>query len=93
MAITFAPDAGDILMCDLAGFQAPEMTKLHRAAVLSPRSRVASTGTHVVVLVSKTPPSMPAPHHCEIERCNYQFLDQVDSGSSQICPEIQRSCL
>jgi uncharacterized protein YifN (PemK superfamily) len=79
MAITFVPDAGDVLMCDFAGFQAPEMTKVRRVIVLSPRSRVTFPGTYLVVPVSKTPPSPPELHHCEFQPRSYQFFDQVES--------------
>jgi mRNA interferase MazF len=65
MAITFVPDAGDVLMCDFIGFIAPEMTKVRRVIVLSPRSRDVFPGTYLVVPVSKTPPSRPEPHHHE----------------------------
>jgi uncharacterized protein YifN (PemK superfamily) len=40
MAIPFVPYAGDVLMCDFAGFVAPEMTKIRRVVILSPRARL-----------------------------------------------------
>jgi mRNA interferase MazF len=79
MAITFVPDAGDVLICDFDGFKAPEMTKVRRVVVLSPRSRVTFPGTYLVVPISKTPPSRPEPHHCEFKPRSYHFFDQTES--------------
>jgi mRNA interferase MazF len=79
MAITFVPDAGDVLMCDFTGFRAPEMTKVRKVVVLSPRSRVIFPSTYLVVPISKTPPSLPEPHHCEFKPRSYHFFDQVES--------------
>jgi mRNA-degrading endonuclease toxin of MazEF toxin-antitoxin module len=79
MAITFVPDAGDVLMCDFIGFIAPEMTKVRRVIVLSPRSRDVIPGTYLVVPVSKTPPSRPEPHHHEFPPRGYDFFDHGQS--------------
>src|SRR5450432_2925614 len=79
MAITFVPDAGDVLMCDFTGFIKPEMTKVRRVVILSPRSRVSFPGTYLVVPISRTPPSSPEPYHCEFKARSYQFFDQVES--------------
>ena len=79
MAITFVPDAGDVLMCDFIGFIAPEMTKVRRVIVLSPRSRDVFPGTYLVVPVSKTPPSQPEPHHHEFRPRGYDFFDHGQS--------------
>lgn len=79
MPISFVPDAGDVLMCDFTGFAAPEMTKVRRVIVLSPRSRVIFPETYLVVPVSKTPPLSPRPHHCEFRPRTYPFFDQVES--------------
>ena len=79
MAITFVPDAGDVLMCDFTGFVAPEMTKVRRVVVLSPRARRAFPGTYLVVPVSKTPPVPAEPHHHEFKARSYHFFDQVQS--------------
>ena len=79
MAITFVPDAGDVLMCDFTGFVAPEMTKIRRVVVLSPRSRVSFPGTYLVVPISKTPPAPPEPCHCEFKPRSYHFFDQAES--------------
>jgi mRNA interferase MazF len=78
MPITFVPDAGDVLMCDFTGFIAPEMTKVRRVVVLSPRSRTNFPGTYIVVPVSKTPPVPPRAHHCEFKPRAYYFFDDVE---------------
>jgi mRNA interferase MazF len=79
VAITFVPDAGDVLMCDFRGFVKPEMTKLRRVIILSPRSRVTFPDTYIVVPVSRTPPSCPEPYHCEFKARSYYFFDQGES--------------
>ena len=79
MAIPFVPDAGDVLMCDFTGFVAPEMTKIRRVIVLSPRARRNFPGTYLVVPVSKTPPQPAEAHHCEFGPGSYHFFDQIDS--------------
>jgi mRNA interferase MazF len=79
MAITFVPDAGDVLMCDFIGFIAPEMTKVRRVIVLSPRSRDVFPGTYLVVPVSNAPPSRPEPHHHEFRPRSYDFFDHGQS--------------
>ncbi len=57
MPITFVPDPGDVLMCDFTtGFQPPEMVKVRKVVVLSPRSRTAMPDTLLVVPLSKTAP-------------------------------------
>jgi uncharacterized protein YifN (PemK superfamily) len=79
MAIQHVPDAGDVLMCDFTGFQAPEMTKVRRVVVLSPRSRVFLKGTYLVVPISKTPPGTVEAHHCEFKPRAYDFFDMIES--------------
>ena len=79
MPITFVPDAGDVLMCDFNGFVAPEMTKLRKVVILSPRSRISFPGTYLVVPLSKTPPVPLEPCHCEFRPRSYDFLDPVES--------------
>lgn len=79
MAIPFVPDAGEVLMCDFgSGFEPPEMTKIRRVVVLSPRSRSRMHGTYLVVPVSKTPPVPPMGHHCEFKPRAYCFFDAVE---------------
>ena len=79
MAITFVPDAGDVLMCYFGGFRAPEMTKVRLVVILSPRSRVSFPGTYLVVPISKTPPCPPEAQHCEFKPRSYHFFDQAES--------------
>lgn len=79
MPIQHVPDAGDVLICDFTGFQAPEMTKIRRVVVLSPRSRTTFPGTYLVVPISKTTPCPPADHHCEFRPGSYHFFDPVES--------------
>ena len=78
MPITFVPDAGDVLMCDFTGFIPPEMTKLRKVVVLSPRSRVSFPGTYLVAPLSKTPLSTPEPFHFEFPPRSYVFLDPIE---------------
>src|SRR5205823_15024795 len=79
MPIQHVPDAGDVLMCDFTGFQAPEMTKIRRVVVLSPRSRTRFPGTYLVVPISRTTPCPPEDHHCEFRPGSYHFFDPVES--------------
>jgi uncharacterized protein YifN (PemK superfamily) len=79
MAITFVPDAGDVLMCDFKGFKAPEMTKVRLVVILSPRSRVSFPGTYIVVPISKTAPCPAEAHHCEFKPRSYHFFDPIES--------------
>ena len=79
MGIPFVPDAGDVLMCNFTGFVAPEMTKIRRVVVLSPRARRSFPGTYIVVPISMTPPALPEPHHCEFKPRSYRFFDPVES--------------
>ena len=52
MPLTIVPDAGDVLMCQFDG-SPPEMTKLRRVIVLTPRNRAYFPDTFLVVPVSK----------------------------------------
>lgn len=79
MPISFVPDAGDVLTCDFTGFQPPEMTKIRRVVVLSPRSRVRFPNTYLVVPISKTPPATAEDGHCEFRPRSYFFFDQVEA--------------
>ena len=79
MAITFVPDAGDVLICDFTGFVAPEMTKTRRVIVLSPRSRRIIPRTYLVVPVSRTVPVPREPCHHEFHAKSYPFFDQTQS--------------
>jgi uncharacterized protein YifN (PemK superfamily) len=80
MSITFVPHPGEVLMCDFStGFKPPEMVKVRRVVVLSPRNRVRFPGTYIVVPVSKTTPSPPQGCHCEFKPRAYGFFDPVES--------------
>jgi uncharacterized protein YifN (PemK superfamily) len=64
MPITFAPDPGQILMCDFTnGFMRPEMQKIRHCVVVSPKKH---TGTCLVVPLSLDPPDI-------IENWHYCF--------------------
>lgn len=94
MGITFVPDAGDVLMCDFTGFQPPEMTKIRRIVILSPRSRTRWPDTYLVVPISKTPPSPPENCHFEFKARAYSFFDSTESvwalGNMVTCVKAQR---
>jgi uncharacterized protein YifN (PemK superfamily) len=77
MAITFVPDAGDVLMCNFEGFCAPEMTKIRHVVVLSPRRRRTIPDTYLVVPISATQPASPEPCHCEFAPRSYHFFDEA----------------
>jgi mRNA interferase MazF len=80
MPITFVPHPGEVLMCDFStGFKPPEMVKVRRVVVLSPRNRVRFPGTFIVVPISKTTPCPPEGCHCEFKPRAYEFFDRVES--------------
>ncbi len=80
MPISFVPDAGDVLMCDFTtGFQPPEMVKVRKVVVLSPRSRTSIPSTYLVVPLSKTAPITPEGCHHEFRPRSYHFLDPIES--------------
>ena len=66
MALTYHPQAGDIVLCDYStGFSAPEMVKRRPVVIVSPRLRNRHNLVTVVPL-STTPPSPVEMHHCAI---------------------------
>ena len=67
MPITFAPDLGQVLMCDFSNpaFLRPEMQKIRHCIVISPRYR-RHTGCCIVVPVSTTKPHTLEPYHYQI---------------------------
>jgi uncharacterized protein YifN (PemK superfamily) len=80
MALPVIPDSGDVLMCDFAtGFIPPEMTKLRRVIVLSPRPRDYYPDTYIVVPVSKTASASIGAQHCEFKPRAYPFFDAAES--------------
>lgn len=66
MAITFAPKAGMILMCDFSGYVVPEIIKKRPVIVISP-NHLKRYGLVTVVPLSTTPPTPPEGHHLEID--------------------------
>jgi uncharacterized protein YifN (PemK superfamily) len=79
VALPFVPSPGDILMCDFEGLMPPEMTKIRRVIVLSPRERDSFPDTYLVIPVSKTPPSPPSRCHCEFKARSYGCFDTLES--------------
>ena len=57
MPLPFYPRAGQVLMCDFSGFQAPEMTKVRPVIVVSPRLPYRSE------IVAIVPVSLTEPKH------------------------------
>ena len=78
MPLTIVPDAGDVLMCQFDG-SPPEMTKLRRVIVLTPRNRAYFPDTFLVVPVSKSRPTRPDSHHWEFKPRAYDFFDPIES--------------
>lgn len=66
-------------MCDFAGFKPPEMTKVRRVVVLSPRCRVGFPSTYIVVPISKKTPNPPEGCHCEFTAGRYGFFHATES--------------
>jgi mRNA interferase MazF len=79
VAISFVPSPGHVLMCDFTGFLPPEMTKVRKVIVLSPRSRIYTPSTYLVVPTSMTPPSPAEACHCEFKPGSYDFFDRRES--------------
>lgn len=65
MAIQIHPEQGSIVICDFAGFVAPEMIKRRPAVVISPRLR-RRDGLCTVVPLSTTPPNPVCPYHFKL---------------------------
>jgi mRNA interferase MazF len=80
MPLTIVPDAGDVLICDFnTGFKPPEMVKVRRVVVLSPRSRTKFPETFIVVPISKTPPMTAMGCHCRFAPRSYEFFDPIEA--------------
>jgi uncharacterized protein YifN (PemK superfamily) len=78
MALPFAANPGDVLFCHYPepyaeNFHPPEMTKVRRVVVLSPRNRLQRVNTLVVVPISLTVPPIKQAFHYELED-RYPFL-------------------
>lgn len=67
MAITFHPKSGLVLICDYAGFVAPEMVKKRPVVVVSP-DHLERAGLHTVVPMSTTAPTRIHPYHLKLDR-------------------------
>jgi mRNA interferase MazF len=73
MAILFAPDHGQILMCDFtAGFMRAEMQKIRHCIVVSPKKH---TGTCLVVPLSTLAPAPVEAWHYLIPRHTYPCIE------------------
>ena len=79
MPINFVPDAGDVLICDFADGEPPEMTKTRRVVVMSPRCRTRFPSTFLVVPLSKTPPVPREVCHCDFRPGAYAFFDRIET--------------
>ncbi len=62
MALTFHPKPGVVLVCDFAGYVAPEMIKRRPVVVVSP-AHLRRPNLLAVVPLSTTPPDPIAPYH------------------------------
>jgi uncharacterized protein YifN (PemK superfamily) len=78
MSIQHVPHAGEVLMCDFSDHKPPEMTKVRKVIVLTPRSRVHVPSTLLVVPVSMTARA-PDESHCEFKPRAYHFFDESQS--------------
>ena len=65
MVLKFHPESGTILVCDFAGFRAPEMVKVRPVPVVSPRLK-RREGLLTVVPLSTTQPDHVMEYHCSI---------------------------
>lgn len=65
MGLTFHPDPGTVVVCDFAGFKAPEMVKRRPAIVVSPRYRQRDNLCTIVPLSTTRPRSICA-FHCQL---------------------------
>lgn len=74
MAIKFAPDSGQILMCDFTtGFMVrPEMQKIRHCISVSPKQH---TGTCLIVPLSLDPPKHIMPWHYLVPSHQYLCMD------------------
>jgi uncharacterized protein YifN (PemK superfamily) len=75
MPIQHVPHAGEVLICDFSDHRPPEMTKIRKVIMLTPRSRVSVTETFLVIPVSMTPRG-PSASHCEFKPRAYLFFDE-----------------
>jgi uncharacterized protein YifN (PemK superfamily) len=66
MGISYAPYAGQILLCDFRGSIRPEMEKTRPVVVLTPRTISHKTHTTTIVPLSTTNPRVIEPYHVRI---------------------------
>jgi uncharacterized protein YifN (PemK superfamily) len=64
VAISFQPQARQILFCDFRGFEVPEMVKRRPVLVLAAHD--TNSKLVVVVPLSTTAPQQPKPYHCRL---------------------------
>jgi mRNA interferase MazF len=73
MPISFAPDRGQILMCDFTtGFTRPEMQKIRHCIVISLKRHC---GTCIIVPLSTVAPNPVEAHHFKLPRHVYPCLE------------------
>lgn len=63
MAIQFYPQPGSVLVCDFAGFIAPEMIKRRPVVVIGPRLRNRGNLVNIVPLSTVRPDDVCQHHH------------------------------
>jgi len=73
--IPFYPKPGEVLMCDFAGYIAPEIVKVRPAVVIS-ADNPASTRLCIVVPFSTTPPRIVRPVHFHVPAGRYAFAQE-----------------
>ncbi len=72
--IRFYPKAGHVLICNYnTGFQLPEMVKIRRVIIISPKSY--NKQLCIVVPLSTTPPQETKNYHVRLASDKYAFLN------------------
>lgn len=66
MGISYAPYAGQILLCDFRGSIRPEMEKTRPVVVLTPRTISQHTRTVTIVPLSTTDPKIIRAYHVRV---------------------------
>lgn len=82
MALTFFPKPGYVLICDFAGYVAPEMIKVRPVVIVSP-AHLNRPGLYMVIPLSTTAPDPVEPYH-------YKLLGNPVPGSSET--EVWAKC-
>ena len=86
MAINFYPRAGQILVCDLREFDAPEMNKVRPVMVISPRLKYRGEIV-AFVPISTTSPNYEQPFAVKLSK-NYHPLEADDKPCWAKCDMI-----